>query len=170
MKDFCAIYVGQEDFQRFLIDKGMYGNIGNLIIPEDNQKLFSYHIQAMISELGEVLAADERWKNYRNVKYDSKEKLEEIADCFLTMMNVAIYSGYQSYEVEDAIIRKMGKNKKRVEEEILVEKSREAIKESIKREHEVADSWEMMEADTSNVEYYKEECEACKINLGMKKE
>lgn len=143
MKGFCAIYVVQEDFQRLLIDKGMYGNIGNLIIPEDNPRLFSYHIQAMVSELGEVLAADERWKSHRNDKYDRKEKLEEIADCFITMMNVAIYSGYQSYEVEEAILKKIDKNICRVKEEIALDERRKAIKESIERNNKIAESWEM---------------------------
>ena len=52
-------------------------------IPVDDVKLMSYHIQQLMSEIGEVLDADKRWKNFRNQKYDETAKLEEIADCFI---------------------------------------------------------------------------------------
>lgn len=116
--DFCGMYACQENFQRLLLKNEMYGNTGYSEIPYNNVKLFSYHMQAMISELGEVLEADKRWKSFRNAEYDRKCKLEEIADCFLTMMNVAIFSGYQSYEVEEAICKKVMKNFERVKKEL----------------------------------------------------
>lgn len=113
-KDFCNLYADQEDFQRLLLRKGMYGNVGYSEVPSNNIKLFSYHIQAIISELGEVLEADRRWKKYRNGKYDRGSKLEEIADCFITLMNIAIFSGYYGDEVEKAICDKIKKNFGRV--------------------------------------------------------
>lgn len=143
MKDFCAIYVGQKDFQQLLIDSGLYGNLGNVMLPDDRLSMFSYHMQAMVSELGEVLEADKRWKSYRNGRYDREEKLEEIADCFLIMMNVAIYSGYQSFEVEDAILRKIEKNKKRVEQEMANKMKVEENNKKIEEEYKEAEEWEI---------------------------
>lgn len=149
MKDFCALYVGQKDFQQLLIDSGLYGNLGNVMLPDDRTNLFSYHMQAMVSELGEVLEADKRWKNYRNGRYNREEKLEEIADCFLTMMNVAIYSGYQSFEVEDAILRKIGKNKERVEQEMANKMKVEENNKKIEEEYKEVEKWEI--PDMTNV-------------------
>lgn len=117
-KSFISLYVMQREFQQRLIDEGMYGNLGYVNLPDDRLNLFSYHMQAMISELGEVLEADKRWKNYRGGEYFRSDKLEEIVDCFLTLMNVAIFSGYTSYEVEEAMINKMMENEERLNEEI----------------------------------------------------
>lgn len=118
LDDCKSIYIRQECFQQELLDNGMYGNLGYKNVPDDNKNLFSYHMQAIISELGEVLEADKRWKNYRNVEYNRSDKLEEIADCFLTLMNIAIFSGYQSYEVEEAINNKITKNFERLRKEL----------------------------------------------------
>ena len=35
-------------------------------LPYDSVQLCSYHIQQLMSEIGEVLDADKRWKNFRN--------------------------------------------------------------------------------------------------------
>lgn len=115
---FCDLYECQEKFQNVLLSNGMYEGKEIDKVTGESVELFSYHIQAMISELGEVLEADKRWKSYRNKVCDRKQKLEEIADCFITMMNVAIFSGYKSYEVEEAICNKIMKNFKRVKREL----------------------------------------------------
>jgi NTP pyrophosphatase (non-canonical NTP hydrolase) len=81
-------------------------------LPKDNLEHFSYHIQAMVEELGEVMKADKRWKTHRNSSYNSAEKLEEIADVFITAMNIAIHSGYTSDEVLKEISDKINKNYK----------------------------------------------------------
>ena len=47
-------------------------------VPSDNVDWFSYHIQAMVEELGEVMKADKRWKAHRNDRYMPKEKLDEL--------------------------------------------------------------------------------------------
>jgi NTP pyrophosphatase (non-canonical NTP hydrolase) len=76
-------------------------------MPHDDVRLASYHIQQLMSEVGEVLDADKRWKNFRNEKYDRESKLEEIADCFIVLMNIAMFSGFSGHEVASAILKKI---------------------------------------------------------------
>lgn len=83
--------------------------------PGDNLAQFSYHIQAMVEELGEVMKADKRWKTHRNTRYELDEKLDEIADVFITAMNIAIHSGFSSEDIENAIANKVKKNFERLE-------------------------------------------------------
>lgn len=83
-------------------------------IPVDDVKLMSYHIQQLMSEIGEVLDADKRWKNFRNQKYDENAKLEEIADCFIVLMNVAMFSGFDGSQLVDAIEKKLNKVSERI--------------------------------------------------------
>lgn len=82
--------------------------------PGDNLGQFSYHIQAMVEELGEVMKADKRWKTHRNERYVPEEKLDEIADVFITAMNIAIHSGFTAETIEEAIAKKIGENFERL--------------------------------------------------------
>lgn len=82
--------------------------------PSDNLGEFSYHIQAMVEELGEVMKADKRWKTHRNNRYEPKEKLDEIADVFITAMNISIHSGFTAVEIEEAIANKINENFERL--------------------------------------------------------
>lgn len=75
--------------------------------PVDDPRLCSYHIQQLMSEIGEVLEADKRWKNFRNEKVDRAAKTDEIADCFIVLMNVAMFSGMTAQETYDAIKKKI---------------------------------------------------------------
>ena len=78
-----------------------------ITVPVDDVKLASYHVQQLMSEIGEVLAADKRWKNFRNNKYDRDAKVEELADCFIVLMNIAMFSGVDAKEFVDAINQKL---------------------------------------------------------------
>ena len=82
--------------------------------PGDNINQFSYHIQAMVEELGEVMKADKRWKTHRNTRYEMAEKLDEIADVFITAMNIAIHSGFTAEVIEQAISTKIKENYERL--------------------------------------------------------
>lgn len=84
--------------------------ITGLECPGDNLSQFSYHIQAMVEEMGEVMKADKRWKTHRNVRYERDEKLDELADVFITAMNLAIHSGFSIDDVETAIAKKITEN------------------------------------------------------------
>lgn len=110
---FNAIYNEQIRFQKEVCKKKPYNfPVGDL--PEDNVNIFSQHIQQLMSEIGEILSADKRWKNFRNDKLDLENKKEEIADCFIVLMNVAIFSGFDAQEIESAIKNKISKNFKRL--------------------------------------------------------
>lgn len=107
----------QKANQSKMLQDGMYDifkSEGTTTIPVDDVKLMSYHIQQLMSEIGEVLDADKRWKNFRNQKYDENAKLEEIADCFIVMMNVAMFSGFDGAQLVEAIEKKLNKVSERI--------------------------------------------------------
>ena len=91
--------------------------ITGLNCPADNLTQFSYHIQAMVEELGEVMKADKRWKTHRNHRYEPDEKLDEIADVFITAMNISIHSGFTAEDIEKAISNKIKENYERLKVE-----------------------------------------------------
>lgn len=105
--------------QREMLKAGIYsGQIGGSMdveLPIDSTSLASYHIQQLISEVGEVLAADKRWKSHRKDDYDPQAKLEEIADCFIVMMNIAMFSGFDGEDVAKAIEDKLKVVAERIE-------------------------------------------------------
>lgn len=116
LKELFDIQAGN---QREMLKAGMYaGQVGSPIdveLPMDSVSLFSYHVQQLVSEIGEVLTADKRWKSHRHDNFDSQEKLEEIADCFIVMMNIAMFSGFDGDDVTKAITDKLEVVAKRIE-------------------------------------------------------
>jgi NTP pyrophosphatase (non-canonical NTP hydrolase) len=92
----------------------MFKSEDTTTIPVDDVRLMSYHIQQLMSEIGEILDADKRWKNFRNQKYDENAKLEEIADCFIVLMNIAMFSGFNGIELTNAIINKLNEVSERI--------------------------------------------------------
>lgn len=109
-----ALYDSQIEFQK-LVNKNIgYEEKSIVELPSDNPKLVSYHVQQLISEIGEVLSADKRWKNYRNGFVDFENKKEEISDCFIVLMNIAIYSGMSAEELFEQIESKIKKNFDRI--------------------------------------------------------
>ena len=87
----------------------------NQSLPQDSTKWFSYHIQAMVEEMGEVMKADKRWKTHRNERFEPSEKLDEIADLFITVMNIAMYSGINGQTLSKAVCDKIKQNAKDLE-------------------------------------------------------
>ena len=79
-------------------------------LPQDNINWASYHMLALMEEVGELLKSNKRWKTHRNEHYDKENKLEELADCYITLMNIAIFSGITKEEFHDAIEIKIDKN------------------------------------------------------------
>ena len=114
MNNFNDIFNKQLEFQQMLCNNIGYGEKLFITLPKDKPELASYHIQQLISEIGEVLQADKRWKNFRNDHIDMVNKKEEIADCFIVLMNVAIYSGMSSEELFEQIENKIKKNFDRI--------------------------------------------------------
>lgn len=53
-------------------------------VPVDDVGLFSYHMQHLMSEVGEVLDSDKRWKTHRmvsSIKMQSLMKLPIVSLC-----------------------------------------------------------------------------------------
>lgn len=119
--DFTKLFVKQKVFQSKLAAKGGYEDQGlgkgEVKLPADLPKVCSYQVQQLISEIGEVLEADKRWKSYRNGRYDKAGKLDEIADCFIVLMNIAMFSGFSANDILSAIESKIATNNERVKKE-----------------------------------------------------
>lgn len=122
-KTLTDLFVQQAGNQRVMLKNGMYDKfvdngyqIGEIGLPVDRPMLASYHVQQLVSEIGEVLDADKRWKNFRNEKYDKDAKAEELADCFIVLMNICMFSGLSGEDMEQAISSKIDKVSARISE------------------------------------------------------
>ena len=104
---FRMIYELQKRFQ--LDECKEYTDIKEL--PIDNSEMFKYHALFLIEEIGEMIKTDKRWKHFRNRKYDRGDKLSELADCFICLMNVCLFSGYNAEEIGECMPKKMHKIK-----------------------------------------------------------
>lgn len=117
-KTLIELFDIQASNQREMLKSGMYAcQVGGHIdveLPMDSVSLCSYHVQQLVSEIGEILDADKRWKSHRNVEYESDKKLEEIADCFIVMMNIAMFSGFDGKDITKAISDKLEVVAKRI--------------------------------------------------------
>lgn len=124
---FGSAFMKQLRNQQALVDKHTYDDYMSsndyfeLIdcdtsLPYDSVQLCSYHVQQLMSEIGEVLDADKRWKNFRNEKYDPDAKLDEIADCMIVLMNIAIFSGFNATDVMSAVNTKLDVVSRRIGE------------------------------------------------------
>lgn len=118
-KSLVDLFNEQSDNQNNMLKKGMYdkcinNSVSDYSVPIDVPSLSSYHIQQLVSEIGEVLDADKRWKNFRNEKYDKEAKAEELADCFIVLMNVCMFSGLSGEDMEKAISNKIDKVSERI--------------------------------------------------------
>lgn len=112
---FDNLFDEQVNFQQMLLDSGKYDNFTDNAkkrLPVDDVRLFSYHMQQIMSELGEVLAADKRWKSHRNETSSEmlEHKKEELADCLIVFMNLCIFSGISSREILEVVARKINEN------------------------------------------------------------
>lgn len=120
---FADLYKKQQKNQEKLLKTGKYYGFTDckgsaaMQVPRDDVSLFSYHVQQLMSEIGEVLEADRRWKNFRNDKHDADAKIDEIADCFIVLMNVAMFSGVSGEQMSAAIERKISKVLERIVDE-----------------------------------------------------
>lgn len=105
---FDFLYNLQLGFQKEVCNKAKYKQeISVDKLPLDNVELFQFHCLALLEEIGELVKSDKRWKNFRNKNYDKANKTEEIADCFIVLMNICIYSGITSDEMVSTLVDKM---------------------------------------------------------------
>lgn len=105
------LYNMQIEFQNKILER-QSGENGKptIALPQDDVPWFSYHIQAMVEELGEVMKADKRWKTHRNDRFEFDEKVDEIVDVFITVMNIAIFSGISGDQLVNEIVAKIQEN------------------------------------------------------------
>lgn len=124
-KSLEELFEVQGENQRQMFKNGMYdgyviSEVSDEVIlsglPIDSPALSSYHIQHLISEIGEVLDADKRWKNFRNEKYDKDAKVDELADCFIVLMNICMFSDIDATDFEAAVLSKLETVKNRIEQ------------------------------------------------------
>ena len=111
------LFQKQLENQVLLLKAGKYDrwkSEGTDSVPVDDVGLASYHVQQLMSEIGEVLDADKRWKSHRNEEYNKVAKLEELADCFIVLMNIAMFSGFDGQNLADAIQAKLDVVKERI--------------------------------------------------------
>lgn len=109
---FVELFKKQIENQKRMFAKGMYEGFKEETtdgseLPINDIKLMSYHTLQLMSEIGELLDSDKRWKNFRNAKFDDEEKKKELADCFIVLMNVVMFSGYTPEEMFNAIDEKI---------------------------------------------------------------
>lgn len=118
MTSFEKLFEYQKQFQNLVWkENGYYGKKNeNKQLPCDDVNVASYHTLALSEELGEVLRADKRWKNYRNEQYDKENKLEELSDCLLCILNIAMHSDINGLELYTSTMEKIQKNIRRVED------------------------------------------------------
>jgi len=115
---FSTLFNMQKKNQELMMAAGLYEGFiyGQENLPTDDTKLMSYHVLQLMSEIGELLDSDKRWKNFRNVKFEKDEKLKELADCFIVLMNVVMFSGFSAEEMVRAIADKIVTVRQRIEE------------------------------------------------------
>ena len=101
------LFQKQLEFQQLIKQDKFEGYVDD---PEEMSK----SILGLISEAGEVLQADQRWKsNGRNTYFDRDEKIVEIADCFIFLLNVCIYSDVTAFDIVNAVDGKININRQR---------------------------------------------------------
>lgn len=104
----------QIDFQKQLCLTGKVNAEYDTIGTKDDLDNYKYHLLAMTEELGELVKSDKRWKNLRNKHYDKINKMEELADVFITLINLCIYSGVSYHQLFVATDNKMSINLERI--------------------------------------------------------
>lgn len=103
------LFMQQLNNQDMLISKGVYGYgwPEKPVLPFDDVRIANNQMLHLVSEIGEVLEADKRWKSFRNDKYDRAAKAEELADCFIILLNIAMFSGISCEEFVKTIQEKI---------------------------------------------------------------
>lgn len=87
-------------------------------LPWNVPQVAAYNVLHLTSEVSEILQADKRWKSIRKDHVDMQNKAEEIADCFICLFNVAIWSGMDSQDLIGAIVNKAEIYHERIQAEI----------------------------------------------------
>lgn len=117
---FESLYEEQKLNQLAIAARGMYDNYRRTEItelPADDPGVMSYNVLHLVSEIGELLSADKRWKSLRKGEPQKTEKLDELADIYIFLLNIAYFSGFTCDELKEAVAAKIAKVTNRVREE-----------------------------------------------------
>lgn len=87
-------------------------------LPWNVPQVAAYNVLHLTTEVSEVLQSDKRWKSIRKDFVDNENKIEEIADCFICLFNVAIWSGIGADELLGAILNKSVIYTERIKDEV----------------------------------------------------
>lgn len=78
----------------------------NKELPNHEPELISYFALGLVGEVGEVLQADKTWKPFNKGIRDEWLTLEELADCWLFLINLTLAEGYDCREIKEMILDK----------------------------------------------------------------
>ena len=67
---------------------------------------FSTYMLGLESEVGEVLQADKTWKPFHKGERDPQAVKQELADCFLYLINAALAQGMSAWDMLDEMRKK----------------------------------------------------------------
>lgn len=98
------------NFQKKL-QKGLYG----IELPKYDIKLASKYAFGIFTELGEALAEDKSWKDWRKQKEEVNynDLKEEIADVWIFLINYTLANNLDANDILEEIIKKQNKLKER---------------------------------------------------------
>lgn len=89
----------------------------NKELPKHEPELISYFALGLMSEVGEVLQTDKTWKPFHKGTVDKDATLEELADCWLFLINLCLAEGFNYKEIKKAISEKQAVVFERIKKE-----------------------------------------------------
>lgn len=94
----------------FMCQKDLQKELMNVSLPDDRPDLVSVHALGLVSEIGEVLQADKRWKSVNksggDMKYHNREQtISEIADCMNYFVNLCLALNIDDEILFDAFVK-----------------------------------------------------------------
>lgn len=75
-------------------------------LPEHKPELVRYFALGLMSEVGEVLQADKTWKPFNVGVCNGENVKEELADCYLFLMNLCLAEGFTAEQMIEMIRNK----------------------------------------------------------------
>ena len=91
------------------------------VTPVDNPLKMMLHCSSLVTEIGEVMQSDTRWKKYigkeEGYEYSSKDKILEFCDCLNYLVNMCLFSNIDfedliaAYNIKhERLLKKYGNN------------------------------------------------------------
>ena len=103
----------------FSCQKDLQKNLLDVELPNDRPDLISPYALGLVSEIGEVLQADKRWKagmsktGGDDKRHDHEEVVGELTDCLLFFINLCLACNVDYEELFGSFIKTQSKVRKR---------------------------------------------------------